>query len=315
MVHGFLPLTDHGLIIASGADTRTFLHGQLTSDMVNLRDDKAQLAGYCSAKGRLLALFTAFAQANGDVLLECDNSLLPQTLKRLQMFVLRAQCKLRNADTEYSIYGIAHIKQQYSDIHATSIWGIQNLDWGSLMRLPDAGQLMQHWLIVSAAQAEQAQAKLSALPQITRAQWDALQVQAAVPRITAAVTDQFVPQMVNLEALGGVNFKKGCYPGQEVVARSQYRGTLKRRMFPVHAIQGMDSPTATFSSGQEIFLASDSEQPAGMVVMGTQGYALAELKLSALEAINNHHDSLHLASAAGAAIGVDALPYVLPTDV
>jgi tRNA-modifying protein YgfZ len=309
MVHGFLPLTDHGLIIASGADARSFLHGQLTSDMQNLREDRAQLAGYCSAKGRLLALFTAFAQPNGDVLLECDTSVLPQTLKRLQMFVLRAQCKLINADTEYSIYGLAHIISAFSDISIASIWGVQRFDWGTLIRLPDAGEVTQHWLVVAADQAAAAKAKLATLPEITRAQWDALQVQAAVPRITAPVVDQFVPQMVNLEALGGVNFKKGCYPGQEVVARSQYRGTLKRRMFPVHAAD------ATFSNGQDIFLASDAQQPAGMVVLGTHGHALAELKLSALEALHAKSDSLHLASAQGAALSVDALPYVLPTDV
>lgn len=318
MVHGFIPLTDHGLIAASGADARTFLNGQLTSDMLHLADDRAQLAGYCSAKGRLLALFTAFSAANGEVLLECDASLLPQTLKRLQMFVMRAQCKLRNADTEYRIIGLAADYPRILEFTNNSIWSVQRNDWGTFIRLPDAGDVARHWLVTPVAKLDALMALLKDTPQITRTQWDALQVQAAVPRITAAVVEQFVPQMVNLEALGGVNFKKGCYPGQEVVARSQYRGTLKRRMFPLSALDS----NAVFSAGQEVFAANDATQPVGMVVLGAGHEGLVEIKLSALEpsdplsnAAPSVLHSLHLGAADGPQLRVGTLPYGLPTEV
>lgn len=314
MVHGFIPLPDYGLIAASGADARSFLHGQLTSDIENLRQDRAQLAGYCSAKGRLLALFTAFVADNGDVLLECDTSLLPQTLKRLQMFVLRAQCKLRNADTDYRIIGVSAFYDGDQAFTLQSIGSVQKHDGTFLIRLQDAADTPRHLLIVPVAKYDEVLAQLSATPgltALTHLQWDALQVQAAVPRITAPVVEQFVPQMVNLEALGGVNFKKGCYPGQEVVARSQYRGTLKRRMFPVNAVDA----SVAMSAGQEVFVKSEPAQPAGMVVFGAGNTALVELKLSALEALNACTDSLHLQSAEGALLNVGKLPYTLPTEV
>ncbi len=312
MLHGFIPLTDHSIIAASGSDARHFLHAQLTSDIEHLPNDRAVLAGYCSAKGRLLALFTAFISEQTDVLLVGDASLMPQTLKRLQMFVLRAQCKLRNADTEYRIIGIANNNVRNYGFTDRDIGSIQRSEWGSLIRLQDADGVMRYWLVVSQEKFEAVMHQLAeTLTPLTQTQWDALQVQAAVPRISAPVVEQFVPQMVNLEALGGVNFKKGCYPGQEVVARSQYRGTLKRRMFPV---QALDAQTQ-IAAGQEVFLASEADQPVGMIVMGAGDTALSELKLSAVEAMQAGTDSLHLSSAQGARLDVKPLPYALPVEV
>jgi tRNA-modifying protein YgfZ len=311
MVHGFIPLSDHGVIAVSGADARTFLNGQLTSDMLHLLDDRAQLAGYCSAKGRLLALFTAFTASNGDVLLECDTSLLAPTLKRLQMFVMRAQCKLRDAHTEYRIIGFAGINYALLGFTQHSIWSVQRNDYGTLIRFPDAAQTTRYWLVYAVEQHDALIAKLANEPELSRTQWDALQVQAAVPRITAPVVEQFVPQMINLEALGGVNFKKGCYPGQEVVARSQYRGTLKRRMFPIAALD----ESASMSAGQEIFSSNDATQPVGMVVLGAGRDALVELKLNALEPVDSIISSLHLSAADGPELRVGTLPYALPTEV
>jgi tRNA-modifying protein YgfZ len=139
--------------------------------------------------------------------------------------------------------------------------------------------------------------------------WRWLEVHSGVARVTAATSEQFVPQMVNLEVTGGVNFQKGCYPGQEVVARSQYRGTLKRRAQVVLS-------TVALSPGQEIFNSADPDQPAGMVVLAghnaasgaTSFAALAELKLAALE-----NGSLHLGAASGPLLQLGALPYALPT--
>jgi tRNA-modifying protein YgfZ len=127
-----------------------------------------------------------------------------------------------------------------------------------------------------------------------------------VPRVVAATVEQFVPQMINLEAVGGVNFQKGCYPGQEIVARSQYRGTLKRRAM-LYASQAVAAP------GQEVFAADDPAQPAGMVVnaapagAGT-GLALVEVKLSAADAV------LHLGAPDGPRLSARPLPYTLPAQ-
>ena len=137
--------------------------------------------------------------------------------------------------------------------------------------------------------------------------WRWLEVSSGVPVIEAATVDQFVPQMVNLELIGGVDFKKGCYPGQEVVARSQYRGTLKRR-------GAILVGTATMHPGQEIVHSADPGQPAGLVALAGDGpglgpVAFAELKLAALEG-----GSLHLGSAEGSLLRISELPYPVPTE-
>jgi len=142
------------------------------------------------------------------------------------------------------------------------------------------------------------------LPLLDADVWRWLEVRSGVPRVQAATADQFVPQMLNLELLGGVNFKKGCYPGQEVVARSQFRGTLKRRTY----LMDSDAPLA---AGAEAFHSEDPDQPAGMVVLGASlpggaNSALVELKMAALA-----KGTLHAGSAAGPRLTPAALPYTL----
>jgi folate-binding protein YgfZ len=145
-----------------------------------------------------------------------------------------------------------------------------------------------------------------ALPALDAAAWSWLEVSSGVPRITAATVEQFVPQMVNLELVGGVDFRKGCYPGQEVVARSQYRGTLKRRAFVFDA-------AAAAAPGQELFHSADLEQPAGMVVNAAtwQGRhrLLGEVKLAALGV-----GTLHLGSADGVQLTRADMPYAVPLE-
>jgi folate-binding protein YgfZ len=265
---GAVRLPDWGVIRATGADARSFLHGQLTQDTQHLEPGRARLAGYCSPKGRLLASFVMWTEAaSGDVLLACSADLLAPTLKRLSMFVLRAKCKLSDDSSEMPLHGWAG-----HDVPGAQPWDVTEGVAGTAVRLPDAaGQRRALWL-----GAEPPVQDLLA-PQ----GWQWLEVMSAVPRIVAATAEQFVPQMINLEAVGGVNFQKGCYPGQEVVARSQYRGTLKRRAFLVRS-------EAALQPGQEVFDAADPGQPSGMVVLaaaptGLPAVALVELKTAAAE--------------------------------
>ena len=296
LLHGAVRLTDWGVIRAAGDDARSFLHGQLTQDTLHLDDHTARLAGYCSAKGRLLASFVLWQRGPAEVLLACSADLLPQTLKRLSMFVLRAKCKLSDASAEVPLYGVV------GGDAAGSVWSRSVQGAADVVRLPDAAGHVRHlWAGAEAGTAP-------ALPAIDADLWRWLEVHSGVPRIVAATAEQFVPQMVNLEVVGGVNFQKGCYPGQEVVARSQYRGTLKRRAF-------LFDTDAAASAGQELFAAADPDQPAGMVAAsapapdGSGRHAvLAETKIAALDA------ALHLGSASGPLLRPLALPYALPTE-
>jgi len=300
-LQGATRLDGWGVLRAEGADAANFLHSQLTQDIASIDSTQARLAGYCSAKGRLLATLIVWRRGVDELLLACSADVLPASLKRLSMFVLRSKCKLSDASATVALYGLAGdaATRWLGEAAPAAPWRRQSIDRALVMRLPDgAGQARYLW----AAPADEPP---PALPPLAPAAWDWLEVMSGVPRIVSATAEQFVPQMVNLELVGGVNFQKGCYPGQEVVARSQYRGTLKRRAF-VFELDAAAQP------GQEVFAADDPAQPAGLVVNAAsfegRHAALVEAKLGALDA------GLHLAGAQGPLLRRVALPYALPLD-
>jgi folate-binding protein YgfZ len=133
--------------------------------------------------------------------------------------------------------------------------------------------------------------------------WEATSIRAGIPTVLAATQEAFVPQMVNLELLGGVSFKKGCYPGQEIVARTQYRGKLKRRMVRVRGGGSAPSP------GSDIFSPEFGEQPAGTVVsaVAAPDGGFEALVVAQLEAIEQN--SLRAQSASGPPLPIEPLPY------
>lgn len=297
---GALPLADWGLIRAEGADAASFLHSQLTQDVAHLDDRHARLAGYCSAKGRLLATFVMWRAAPEQISLACSADLLAATLKRLSMFVLRAKCRLSDASATIALYGLAgaSAKAWLGDAAPAGPWGKVAIGEAQAIRLPDVEDTAR-WLYAAPADLPP-----PPLPALDAQAWSWLEVRSGIPRVTAATAEQFVPQMLNLELLGGVDFNKGCYPGQEVVARSQYRGTLKRRTYLMRG-------AAAVAPGTEVFHSADPAQPSGMVVLAAptaDGHcvALVELKIAALEG-----GTLHAGSADGALLTPQPLPYPL----
>ncbi|HRD83542.1 MAG TPA: folate-binding protein [Rubrivivax sp.] len=316
---GALKLQEWGLIRVSGVDARAFLHSQLTQDIQSLPASAARLAGFCSAKGRLLASFVAWAEGAQDVLLACSADLLPQAIKRLSMFVLRARCRLLDARPEWGLFGVSGqaVSKLAPDVTSLPDWGLvrpalpdpaEGTAPGAAtlaIKLPPA--LIDGRVIPRALWVQAADRPAPIDRTLDASVWNALEACSGVPRIVAATVDQFVPQMVNLEALGGVSFSKGCYPGQEVVARSQYRGTLKRRAHVVECA----SPLAP---GAGVFHVADPGQPAGMVVnAGTlaagRHLALVELKLALASTPGLFAD-------AGMSLPLHRheLPYTLPVD-
>ena len=300
---GEVSLEHLGVIRARGADATKFLQGQLTNDVAALGLAQARLAGFCSAKGRLQASFIVWKSAEDEVLLACSASVLAATLKRLSMFVLRAQCKLSDATTEVPLHGqVGSVAAQ--SLGAMRAWEKRDDNGAGVMRLPDAAGVAR-CIVAGTAGAAAASPSAAASSSLSLDHWRWLEVQSGIPTIEAATVDRFVPQMLNFEVLGGVDFQKGCYPGQEVVARSQYRGTIKRRMF----LFDCDTPA---TAGQEVFHSADPAQPAGMVVNAApapqHGWsALVETKLAALDG-----GTLHLGSLEGPALHPGELPYPLP---
>ncbi|CAH2790738.1 MAG: tRNA-modifying protein YgfZ [uncultured Paraburkholderia sp.] len=311
----YMPLAQFGVIDATGDAAASFLHGQLTNDTQHLDAAAARLAGYCSAKGRLLASFLTWRC--GDALrLLVSKDVQAAVQKRLSMFILRAKAKLVDASNELAAIGLAgDVCKALSGVFDAMPDGVHvKVDGpaGSLIRVPDAlGRLRYLW-VGPKAEIEVRLPQLDAqLKRVSPAVWDWLDIRAGEPRITQPVVEQFVPQMVNFDVLGAVNFRKGCYPGQEVVARSQYRGTIKRRT----SLANVAGETDTVKAGAELFHSADPEQPCGMVVNAAAAQTggvdlLVEIKLATLEG-----GSVHLGTADGPTLTFLALPYGLPTEV
>ena len=298
-LNGVTRLDHLGVIQIEGEDAAKFIHSQLTQDFALLDMNHARLAAFCSAKGRMQASFIGFKRPSGEILLVCSRDLLAPTLKRLSMFVMRAKARLSDASERFSLYGLAGNAIKPIAVGAESAWAKADFDTET---------------IISLYPAEGAPRQLRVAPSelsppigdvVTLEHWLWGEVRSGVATLTQPVFEAFVPQMLNYESVGGVNFKKGCYPGQEVVARSQFRGTLKRRAFVVH------SPMI-LQPGQEIFTAADPTQPVGMVVQSAMARdggadAIVSLQLAALES--------GPLLAAGSALQVLPLPYPLLEDI
>jgi tRNA-modifying protein YgfZ len=302
-ISGVSRLADRGVIRARGADAGKFLQSQLTNDVLTLAPGAAQLAGFCSAKGRLQASFIVWRDGDDEYLLSCPLSILAPTLKRLSMFVLRAQCRLSDASAEVELVGVAGAPAS-AMLGAAPVWGRSDRGGAALIRLPDAAGL-KRCLVAAPAGSE---VDVAAAPAMTLDTWRWLEVESGIVTIEAATVDRFVPQMVNFELVGGVDFHKGCYPGQEVVARSQYRGTTKRRTFL------FDCDTLP-EAGQDVFSGAGSGEAAGTVANAAPhpeqpgGSALIELRLAALDG-----GELRLGSLAGARLRQRELPYPVPLE-
>ncbi|WP_051392043.1 YgfZ/GcvT domain-containing protein [Rhodoferax saidenbachensis] len=301
-MNGVAQLSHLGVIRIEGEDAAKFIHGQLTQDFSLLGLGEARLSAFCSAKGRMQASFIGFKRSNGDILLVGSRDILAPTLKRLSMFVMRAKAKLSDATEDFSLYGLSGNAIKDIAARAQPTWSKADFEATSVVNLyPAEGTPRQLWV----APAGTAAPAGDVLPLEA---WLWSEVASGIATLTAPVVEAFVPQMLNYESVGGVNFKKGCYPGQEVVARSQFRGTLKRRAFVVHA-------EAAMAAGQEIFVATDPDQPVATVVQAAAapggGFeAIISAQLSALES-----GTLHLGSAAGPALQVKPLPYPLLEDI
>ncbi|MCA8018396.1 CAF17-like 4Fe-4S cluster assembly/insertion protein YgfZ [Burkholderia metallica] len=310
-----MPLPQFGVIDVAGDDAATFLHSQLTNDIEHLDAASARLSGYCSPKGRLLGSFLTWRAGHG-VRLLVSKDVQPAVQKRLSMFVLRAKAKLTDASDTLAVVGFAgDVRDALSGIFDALPDGVHvKVDGpaGTLIRVPDAAGRKRYLWIGPRAEVDARVAALgNTLPIVSPAVWDWLDIRAGEPRITQPAVEQFVPQMINFDVIGAVNFRKGCYPGQEVVARSQYRGTIKRRTALAH----IAGDTDTVHAGVELFHSDDPGQPCGMVVNAAAAPAggvdaLVEIKLAALDS-----GTVHLGSADGPALAFDTLPYAWPTEV
>jgi folate-binding protein YgfZ len=302
-------LSQLNLIQFAGADAQSFLQGQLSNDVRLLDGNNAQYTSYNTPKGRMLANGLLWQSAPNTYIFQLPASLREAIQKRLTMFVLRAKVKVSDVSDDSVRLGVggvgaaATLSQMLGELPASAL-GRVPFEHGSVLRLP--GDNFE--LLIAPEQAQAIWEKLMPLAKpVGNACWDALLIRAGIPTLLPATQEQFVAQMLNYELIGGVNFKKGCYPGQEIVARTQYLGKPKRRMYLAHIDCG-DTP----QPGDELFSDDLPEQATGMVVnaapAGDGGFdVLAVIQISSAEG-----HALHLKSIQGPALALQALPYAIP---
>ena len=312
---GFVaPLTRLGLLNFSGADAVSFLHRQLTNDVEHLRPGEARLAGYCSPQGRLLASFLLW-KSGDELQLQIPRELLPALHKRLKMFVLRDKVVIADAGDTVTQLGLggsgaaAVLSSWFAALPEQPYAKVDN-EHGVLVRVADAfGAPRYLWTVPTAALPQIWPALTSSLTPCADNAWRLAEIDAGVAQISLATQEKFVPQMINFDLVGGVNFKKGCYPGQEIVARTQYLGKSKR-----HMLAASVATASAITAGTDVYASDDPSQPCGSIVNAErcspeQLACLVSLRLPLAEGV-----SVHAGSSDGPALSFQPLPYPLPAE-
>ncbi len=301
-------LSHQGLVSLHGKDTQEFLQGQFCNDVRAVDAGHSQINGYCSPKGRLLTSFRLFQRH--DLIYMClPEDLLEPTTKRLRMFVLRADVKLEDVSESLAQIGFAgrqadqFLREIVPEIprQENEVTTYEDL---TIIRLPGIHPRF-HILGEFPAMKKLWQALDVHAAPVGFDAWRLLDIQAGIPTVTPATSEAFVPQMLNFQAIGAVSFKKGCYTGQEIVARTQYLGKLKRRLYLAH-VEASACPQA----GDALFSPdSDSGQGTGKVVNAAPhpdgGYEL----LAVIEISSAEQNHLHLHDANGPKVTLKTLPY------
>ena len=305
-----VPLTHLAPIRAQGEESAPFLHNLFSNDVKTQGEDRARWNSFNSPKGRMLASFLVWREG-GDFLLAPAADLQPAFLKKLSMYVLRAKVKLTDAGGERILLGVTgrgadKVLAAVGISQPPAALAVGHADGTHLVGIAD-----QTWLL--SVPAESAPALFDRLVDAGAAAagpsaWQSAMVAAGLPLITVPTQEEFVAQMVNYELIGGVSFTKGCYPGQEIVARTQYLGKLKKRMYRLHLADGT---AAAPTPGQDLYAPDFPGQSVGKlvnVVPASQGgyEALAVLQTSSAEG-----GDIHLGAPEGPRAALLPLPYSL----
>lgn len=313
------PLTDLGLIRASGPDANTFLHNLLTNDVEGLPANGAHRSGLCTPKGRLLATFLLWRDAD-DLLLSLADDLHAGILKKLSMYVLRAKVKLTDASTELAVLGLAgpqveavlRTLEGLADLPSANLHS-SRFAQGRILRIGE----QRYYLITDAASAPALWQQLAQqLRPVGLNAWRWLQIAAGIPQLSAATREEFTPQMINFELIGGVNFKKGCYPGQEIVARTQYLGKVKRRMYRLHVANATEAADNAPAAGLPVFAPGDNPDTRAATACGMVVNVAASPQggfdlLAVLQSASADAGKLHLGNENGPLLVQAPLPYAL----
>ena len=309
----YAPLSEYGLLRVGGPDAAQLLQGQLTADISLIDDSRNSLGAWCTPKGRTLMLGRLFHRNDAlYYLLPAEQTGL--CLRRLQLYVLRSKVDLDDMSSELTVIGVAGAgTRAYCETELQLHWpeSGESTHAGDLTLLGTGGTGLHALLICPASEAAGLTGRLrshAGARQVSSAAWGLLDIEAGVPWLPPELSEQFLPQMLNLDRLDGVSFEKGCYAGQEIVARTQYLGRLKRRLFKARL-----RPEAEPRPGDTIYSIADrvsgnGERAAGTVV-GAAVDARGGWAVLAVINIEDASRALHLRHVLGAELCIEDLPY------
>ncbi|KJH77678.1 MULTISPECIES: CAF17-like 4Fe-4S cluster assembly/insertion protein YgfZ [unclassified Pseudomonas] len=302
----FCTLSHEGVLAVRGADASKFLQGQLTCNLNYLSDTQASLGARCTQKGRMQSSFRILLEGDG-VLMAMASELLEPQLADLKKYAVFSKSKLTDESAAWVRFGLEHgdaaLNAQGLDLPAVTDSVARHGGLVAIRVSPDRAEL---W--VAANQAAAVKQQLAAvLAEGELNQWLLGQIRAGIGQVMAGTRELFIPQMLNLQAIGGVSFKKGCYTGQEIVARMQYLGKLKRRLYRLQ-LTGDALP----EPGAPLFSPSHASA-IGEVVIAAQAGQDIEL-LAVLQAEAAEGGDVHLGSLEGPALTLLDLPYELDRD-
>jgi folate-binding protein YgfZ len=303
----FADLSHCGLISVHGPDAHNFLQSQLSNDLRELGEDSSQLNSWCNAKGRMLVIFRVFMRRDS-YYLRLPVEMVDEVIGRLQRYVLRQQVSVEDASNTFIGIGLCGPGAVEELRNATGAVpedpdGVARTRDMTIIRVPGIHPRFEIYTVLDAVRHLWDMLNVRCAP-VGLAAWKLLEIEAGLPTVYPATAEAFVPQMANLQLVGGVSFKKGCYPGQEVIARMQYLGKLKRRMYLGHVKTGtLPQP------GDDLYGANDAEQPVGKIVDAQPhpdgGYAA----LAVIQIVSADDGDVHLGSADGPRFEFRDLPY------
>lgn len=302
----FCPLSHEGVLAVRGADAAKFLQGQLTCNLNYLSDTQASLGARCTQKGRMQSSFRILLQGDG-VLLAMANELLEPQLADLKKYAVFSKSKLTDESAAWVRFGLVNADPALAslglELPADTDSVARNDTLIAIRISPDRAEL---W--VPAEQGDAVRGQLAAtLEQASLNEWLLGQIRAGIGQVMPQTRELFIPQMLNLQAVGGVSFKKGCYTGQEIVARMQYLGKLKRRLYRL----SLDAPELP-EPGTPLFSPSHNSAIGEVVIAAKAGESIELLAVLQAEAADS--GDVHVGTLEGPGLQLLDLPYTLDRD-
>lgn len=306
-------LSHLSIVQASGPDAESFLQSQFSNDIRLVTEQQAQLSAYCNPKGRMYAIFLVVKRGN-DFLLQLPASLAGPTLQRLRMFILRSKLTLDKTQPALVSAGIAGpdseaLVRTITSTVPTESFGVATNQGVTAIRLPGPNPRFEILAPMDQMKLVWSEAVTRNYVRCGKTSWSWANIMSGLPTVLPGTVEEFVPQMANLELVQGVSFNKGCYPGQEIVARMHYLGRLKQRMVIAH-IPSPDCP----APGTPVFAPEFPDQSAGTIVdaQPSPQNGCDALVVAQIQCIRNN--TVHLDSANGTALDITLPPYSFPLE-